>query len=432
MVLSIKVHHTTGIMHTRKSESVEGRGIRRMTCAGVVAALLWIGLFLLGALSADAIEPRDIPARLKALTDSRVRARVGVTLPMAADDRDQIDYDVVAISESSPADTLLPVRYIVEWRLPSLSGESMGFTSYFDGNLYRFRDSRLREYHFDDNPDTFLTSGGGVQRSTQFMDVLPCFLADEIAGVVADPTYTVAWEENTRADGLPASVLRADREIGGETVGEFTYVFDPATMMPRKVVREMSPGSISEQTVTVVYAAPGDTVMSRKAPASEDEVMALYPDVFDRFREKNYRLTSLPGQPVPAIALLSASGTRYTHPRGEKFDMPTVIVFVDESVSSTPATVKAVREGVASMPFAGAIIWITLSSRADDIDAVLPGGVQQGEILLTGGRNVLREFGVTEMPSVVVANPAGLVSDVIVGFNKDLASDVVEKVALAR
>lgn len=112
--------------------------------------------------------------------------------------------------------------------------------------------------------------------------------------------------------------------------------------------------------------------------------------------------------------------------------MPTVIVFVDESVSSTPATVKAVREGVASMPFAGAIIWITLSSRADDIDAVLPGGVQQGEILLTGGRNVLREFGVTEMPSVVVANPAGLVSDVIVGFNKDLASDVVEKVALAR
>ncbi|MDE6093460.1 MAG: hypothetical protein K2F61_01605, partial [Muribaculaceae bacterium] len=102
------------------------------------------------------------------------------------------------------------------------------------------------------------------------------------------------------------------------------------------------------------------------------------------------------------------------------------------SVSSTPTTIKAVRDGVASMPFASGIIWITLSSRADDIDAVIPGGVRPGETLLTGGRNVLREFGVTEMPSVVVANPSGLVSDVIVGFNKDLQSDIIEKVALAR
>lgn len=403
-----------------------------MSCIGVIVALLWVGLLVLVSVPARAVEPQDIPACLRRMADCNVRARVGVTLPMAADDRDQIDYDIVAISEGAPSDTLMPLRYIVEWRLPSQSGESIGFTSYFDGNLYRFRDSRLREYHFDDNPDTFLTAGGGVQRSTQFMDVLPYFLADEIGRMMSDGSYAFTWDENVRADGQQASVLHVDREIDGETVGEFTYVFDPETLMPRKIVREMSPGSISEQTVTVVYAVPGDTVMSRKAPASEDEVMALYPDVFDRFREKNYRLTSLPGQPVPAIALLSASGARYTHPRGERFDMPTVIVFVDESVSSTPATVKAVRDGVASMPFSAGIIWITLSSRDDDIDAVIPEGVRPGETLLTGGRNVLREFGVTEMPSVVVASPAGLVSDVIVGFNKDLQSDVIEKVALAR
>lgn len=419
-------------MYARNYYKVENdRKIWRMVGVGAVAALLWIGLFVLTAVSAHAVEPKDIPARLRGLADAHVHATVEVSLPMAADDRDQINYDIVALSCATP-DTILPVGYLVEWKLPASSGTSEGFTSYFDGNLYRFRDSRLREYHFDDNPAPFMSGASSVQRSTQFMDVLPYFLADEINSVVTDPTYTFKWSENVMTDGAPAAVLRADREVSGEVVAELTYVFDPTTMMPRKILREMSPGNISEQTILVRYAEPSDSIMSRTVPRNEDEVMELYPDVFERFREKNYRLTSLPGQPVPNIALPSASGGRYTHPRGEKFPTPTVIVFLDETVASTPDAVKAVRSGISSMPFTTDIIWIFLSPRLDDVTAVLPDGIQAGETLLTGGRNSLREFGVTETPSIIFANPAGLVSDVIVGYNKDLESGVIQKVALAQ
>ncbi len=419
-------------MYARNYYKVDDdRKIWRMIGVGAVVALVWIGLFVLTALPAHATEPNDIPARLRGLADAKVHATVEVSLPMAADDRDQITYDIVALSCATP-DTLLPIDYLVEWKLPAASGTSEGFTSYFDGNLYRFRDSRLREYHFDDNPDPFVSGRSAVQRSTQFMEVIPFFLADEINSVITDPTYTYTWSDNAMNDGAAAAVLRADREMGGEVVAELTYVFDPATMMPRKIVREMSPGNISEQTITVRYAEPSDSIMSRTVPRSEDEVMALYPDVFERFREKNYRLTSLPGQPVPNIALQSATGGRYTHPRGEKFAVPTVIVFLDETVATTPDAVKAVRSGVASMPFTTDIIWIFLSSRLDDVTGAIPDGVQAGETLLTGGRNSLREFGVTETPSIIFANPAGVVSDVIVGYNKDLESGVIHKVALAQ
>ena len=420
-------------MYARNYYKVDSdrRIIWRMIGVGTFVALLWIGLFVLTALPAHAVEPKDIPAKLRGLADAHIHATVEVSLPMAADDRDQINYDIVALSCATP-DTLLPVDYLVEWKLPAASGTSEGFTSYFDGNLYRFRDSRLREYHFDDNPDPFISGNGGVQRSTQFMDVLPYFLADEVNSVVTDPTYTFKWNENVMTDGVPAAVLRADREMNGEVVAELTYVFDPATMMPRKIIREMSPGNISEQTILVRYAEPSDSIMSRSVPRSEDEVMALYPEVFERFREKNYRLTSLPGQPVPNIALPSAAGGRYTHPRGEKFTAPTVIVFLDETVATTPEAVKAVRAGVASMPFTADIIWIFLSPRIEDATGVLPDGIQAGETLLTGGRNSLREFGVTETPSIIFANPSGLVSDVIVGYNKDLESGVIHKVALAK
>lgn len=417
-------------MYARNYKAGESRSIRRMVCAGVVAALLWIGIFVVTALSAHAVEPHEIASRLKGMTDARVHATVEVSLPMAADDRDQIDYDITALSEAA-ADTLLPVAYLVEWKLPSPNGTSEGFTSYFQGNLYRFRDSRLREYHIDDNADPF-TSGSGVQRSTQFLDVLPCILADEIEKVVNDPSYTYEWNEHRTTDGADASVLRADRKVNGETVAELTYVFAPESLMPRKVVREMSPGNISEQTIIVRYMEPDEALMNRRVPRSEDGVMALYPEVFERFREKNYRLTSLPGQPVPNIALQSAAGGRYTHPRGERFAVPTVIAFLDEAVSSTPDAVKAVRAGVGTMPFATDIIWIFLSPRLEDAASVIPGGTQAGETLLTGGRNSLREFGVTETPSIIFANPSGLVSDVIVGYNKDLESDVVQKMALAQ
>ncbi len=420
-------------MYSRNCKTEEKCRIRRMIGLGIVVALLWIALFVLFAVAAVAVVPQDIPARLRNMADCKVLAAVEVTLPMAADDRDQIDYGIVALSRAAGSDTLLPVDYLVEWTLPSPEGTvSKGFTSYFAGHLYRFRDSRLREYHFDDNPDPFLSADGGVQRSTQFMDVLPYFLADEIERIISDSTYTVTWNENVSVDGLPASVLRADQEINGEIVGELTYVFDTETMVLRRIVREMSPGTISEQTVTVRYSVPGGDVVSRDVPVTEDEVMEIYPDVFTRFREKNYRLTSLPGQPVPEIALQSASGSRYTHPRGEKFAVPTVIAFVDENVSTTPDAAKAVRNAVASLPFTSDIVWVFMSSRPDDVVDAIPGGVQQGETLLYGGRNVIREFGVTETPSIVIAGQTGRVVDVVVGYNKDLESDVIKKVALAR
>ena len=89
---------------------------------GIVVALLWIALFVLFAVAAVAVVPQNIPACLRNMADCKVLAAVEVTLPMAADDRDQIDYGIVALSRAAGSDTLLPVDYLVEWTLPSPEG----------------------------------------------------------------------------------------------------------------------------------------------------------------------------------------------------------------------------------------------------------------------------------------------------------------------
>ena len=62
-----------------------------------------------------------------------------------------VTYEVKLQSTPAPADTLSPCDYLIEWSLPTPSGEVSGFSAYFDGSHFRFRDKRLQEYHASDD-----------------------------------------------------------------------------------------------------------------------------------------------------------------------------------------------------------------------------------------------------------------------------------------
>ncbi|MDE6417963.1 MAG: hypothetical protein K2K49_01995, partial [Duncaniella sp.] len=228
-------------------------------------------------------------------------ADVKFSVSMPQTDTDVV-YDIRLASLSTPADTLAPCDYLIDWTL----GDTSGFTSYFGGNLYRFRDSRLAEYHtsWDAAPFEASRAGGGVQRAAQFAGLLPQFIAGELAAMQDDPRYTIAVGEK-RFGGATAIEVSSRMEVGGAVVQEKTYLLDPETSMPLRVVTESNPASITEQTIVTDYTTLAD---AGALPRSEEALIARYPEVFENFRESNFSIENLPGRPLPAFALPTLTG----------------------------------------------------------------------------------------------------------------------------
>ena len=71
------------------------------------------------------------------------------------------------------------------------------------------------------------------------------------------------------------------------------------------------------------------TGCSSSAPAAEEEIIALYPTIFDRYRTSNYSVETLRGEPMPGFALPTLTGERYMRNKGDRFPNPTVVALLD-------------------------------------------------------------------------------------------------------
>ena len=70
-----------------------------------------------------------------------------------------------------------------------------------------------------------------------------------------------------------------------------------------------------------------------------------------------------------------------------------------------------------------------MDKHVDAIEEVVP-EIRPGEHLLMGARPLARDCGVGDLPVVILTDASGTVKNVILGYNNDLASDVIQKMAL--
>ena len=54
-----------------------------------------------------------------------------------------------------------------------------------------------------------------------------------------------------------------------------------------------------------------------------------------------------------------------------------------------------------------------------------------GEHLLMSAKSLARDCGVSAYPVTIITNDDGIVADVIIGFNNDMSSSVIQKAAVA-
>lgn len=334
-------------------------------------------------------------------------------------------------SATSPGDTLSPCDYLISWKLPAPSGLSEGFSAYFDGTHFRFRDKRLQEYHAGEDAEPFAPGGNlsrGVQSQAQFTDLLPQFIGARFAEMERDTSYIYNIVADTIVAGRMSTIVEGVRRVNGFDGAEYLYVFDAATLNPLRIELENNPGQIGEQSIVVNYT--GNCADFGDCRLTLDRLVARKGEAFEKYRESTFSLESLPGRPLPEISAPTTTGERYFHARGASFAAPTIVAVVDASVGTTPDVVEAVRSAVSALPMQVDVIWAFVNHRADDVDAVMPRPMP-GESLLMHAGGVARDCGIGNLtPVLVFADAMGVVQDFIAGYNRDLRSLVIEKASL--
>lgn len=373
----------------------------------------------------------DITSRLRAIDCYRATVDYSVSLPQADDD---VRYTVGLESmKASPADTLSPVDYVIDWEYLSSAGpSSAGFSAYYDGHHYRYRGDRLQEYHTGWDSAPFATrsrQGGrsfpGVQRGAQFADLIPAFIAMSLDEMEADSLFTVS-----RTPAPEGQVkVRAVMTVDGVECLESVYTFALPDMRPLSIATESNIGTISEQSVRAIYSYPPSA--GPCTPVNEQTLSDRWPDAFGKYRESNFRIENLPGTPLPAFSLPQPGGSRLTRSRGQSFAAPAMIVIIDPAKGFTAETVAAVRTGADTMPYEPQVIWAVASTNTDTAEALI-GPLRPGEAMALNASRLARDCGAAALPVIVMCGSDGTVRDVVLGYNNDLSSVVMQKMSILK
>lgn len=375
----------------------------------------------------------DIISRLA--TDSAYTAEVdfSVTMPQMPED---VIYTVTLHQRPADTDSLAPCRYLIEWLLTGRDRPVNGFSAYFDGHHYRFSGTKLQEYHTSYDPTPFLPTllgssrAIGVQRSAQFVELLPSFLAEKLRSMATDPRYTISLIPDTLISGMPCTVVDAVMTIDGTTAMEGEYVFSRLSLLPLRSTLENNPGAVAEQTVTASYRHAPDSACFTE-PLSEQLLIDRWPEPFARFRTGNFRLENLRGLPLPDIAAHTLSGRRYIHSSGSPLRAPTIAVIMNSPQVFNSDLISSIRTLPQILPLSTDILWIFVDSHPESVQQLV-GQPVDGEQTLLSARSVARDCGVASLPAIILINSDGTIADSIIGFRKGLSSIIAQKMAFIK
>lgn len=352
----------------------------------------------------------------------RAEASYEVLLPNADE---PVAYTIDLMSYPAQADSLSPCDYLIDWT-PRDTTVAGGFSAYFPGNYYRYRDGRLQENHFADNPTPFAPQGlasGGMQMQDQFAQLLPNFLGRKLRQMASDTTYICSVKTSDKGTTVSGS-----QSIRGYLCSEYTYSFDRQGR-PTFMETTANPGQIAEQVITIRYAYPAANPECFEI--TEQKLIERHPLPFEKYRRSSFALESLRGEPLPAMAVPTLDRKRYARQRGDAFGAPTVVAVLDDAIDGTDKVVADLREALAALPFSADLILAFTGNNTEAIEEIT-GAPQPGERIVVSARSVARDCGITDYPSLIFCRADGTVADIHVGRNNRMREIVIEKVSLSR
>lgn len=365
---------------------------------------------------------------LERMTDFQADVDLRISMTQMPED---VVYSLKLYSQGSTADSLTPCNYLIDWNFPSHNESRGGWSAYFDGNFYRMSGSRLMEYHMADDITPFVPASvglttPGIHRRAQFVELLPAFVADDIRRMLADTTVRLGFTADTLYRGEHVAMLQASTHTYGERTSRTLMTFDCESYRPLYREVENNPGSIAEQTLTATYSKTGSTLPGM---LGEELLKELYPDDFENFRQSNFVITQMPGRQLPGYALKNPLGQRITYREGDTPDAVTLLALIDPSSTLTADYVKALRTAAAQAPDEVNIIWALLSTDLDMAEEIAAEATS-AETILLNARSLATACGAADLPALLIVGTNGVVAHVVIGYNQDLCSDVIQQTAL--
>lgn len=350
------------------------------------------------------------------------KAKYTVSMPQMSDD---VEYSINFVQLPPSMPDLCECDYLIEWS-PKGKDNVRCFAAQAGGNHFRYGGgNRLQEYHFIADSVPFL-AGQGVQRTAQFVDLLPAMVCSRLKAMEADSACILNWHTDTVVGGRKCMAVDVISRVRGIVARESEFVLDKKTLLPLTIVHENNPGQVSEQTVRIEYT---DIHKSDVGKIDEELLMERFGDVFADCRQSNFRIDRLKGKRLPSINLPTTTGERYMRTEGDRFRAPTVIVMMESGAGFNKELVQQVREGIDALPRAADVVWVFADSHVDMIEETI-GSVREGEHALMSGRGFLRDCGASNLPSILICSSDSRVSSVKIGYNNDVAEFVIQNITL--
>ena len=335
----------------------------------------------------------------------------------------KVTYEVYLPSQADPVvytinlivgkekDPYCECSYLIDWTLPRGQNNSYGFNAYDgNGNHFRYRDTRLQEFHVMEDSIPFISSAGGVARTAQFTELLPIFVNKRIIELINDSTVNYSYNEQN-------GIFSGIQQINGYDSFEFTYHFDIETGLPDIFDFIYNPGGISEQTVSAHF--DWEKIDIDCVEIDEDFLINNFKDVFEKYRISNFKVENLRGTQIPNFTYRnSENASRMYHNRGEADLINlTLIAFVDTEVENTNNYIESIENAIA---FSGRPITIIYAFYNENLSN-LKDNSETRNIIDNPGK-LIRNCGINAYPTLLVINKDGNIEDIIVGDFKDDSS----------
>ncbi|MDE6427754.1 MAG: hypothetical protein K2K59_02240 [Muribaculaceae bacterium] len=349
---------------------------------------------------AGAIEPEQLVAALEGDTVYCGRVDYAVTLPQSSD---EIRYliDLQSVGTDS---------WLIDWH--QIDHDQTGWTARTGGDYYSFRGNRLQEIH----------AGWDRQQlpRAQFSELLPQNVGAQLREIISEPERY----EYKLTEANNQLTLRAMRKAGDITDAELTWTFDSKSMQPQKFSAEYNPGQISEHQVYAHYQPLAPTVTT----LSESILKERYAEAFANYRQSNFAIEQMRGEPLPAFSIQLASGEgRLTRQQGESFRQPAVIVLLESESALAGELVSAVRQAIDESPRDAQVIWACMERNPRSASELL-GALRPGETALIGAKKLAADCGAAALPVIMICQTDGTVKDIAIGLNKDTRTDVIQMI----
>lgn len=357
----------------------------------------------------------NIVNALAAMPGYAASVEYAVTLPQAEED---VVY-TVELSQPGSADS-----YLIDWNVMSPSGPVAGFTAWFDGHFYNFRNRRLQEHH--EQWDATAPKGAkAVQNSAQFASLLPSRIAMQLREIASARDYK--YKVSSNSDNV---TVEAVRQTAGEPDAELTWRFRASDLRPLEFYGDYNPGAISGQQVKATYRYADNSGNIAPEVLSEEVLRERYPDAFTRFRESQFAIENMRGERLPAFSLPRTDGGRLTRRDIDPFDYPTIVALIDPESPLAPELVDALRSSLARVPFAANLLWASTGKNPDTTSELL-GQTPPEEVAVTSAATLSVDCGAAVLPVIMICDREGKISDLIVGMNNNIESDVIQMLTKA-